>query len=560
MNPGLRYMRSIFQPLVSAILISACSSNPPLHPQTAISSAVLTAAQDAFDVQHYTLEIEVRPEQKFISGRVQMLAIAEAELSEVELDLDPRFQILSASINDVSAEYVLADGKLRLSASTINPGESFTTTVSYQGRPYQAENPPWDGGFVWDRTEGGEHWIASAAQGRGCDLYWPCKDHISDKPDHGADMHITVPAGLVAVMNGVLVSEQSVADRTTYHWRTTQPISAFHLALNIGPFQKYELQHRGSIKGAPEIPVVFYHVTEDMEKVEGLIRDDFMHQLQFLEQRIGPYPWGSEKIGIVEIPYLGMEHQTMNGYGNGFQNSPYGFDWLILHEFIHEWFGNLLTQEASRDFWLHEGITSYIEHLYYRQTVGDAAYWSEMWRRYNQVQNCVPVVPEMDVSMDYFDSNDVYFKTNWMLGTLRWLMGDEAFWRTIRLAVYDTASPWNLSYPLTPVSRSTEDFIDIASEQHGSDLNWFFDVYLRSTELPKLKQERTSAGIRLSWENYQQLSLDIPVKIIEGDSSHLLMIPSDGRLFPIPAGARVQIDPENRIYRDFGYRQWCSDS
>ena len=540
------------------LILSGCSSNPPLHPQTEISSGELSALQTAYDVKHYTLSIEIDPDRRFITGDVQMRAVAIESLDEIELDFDPRFTIESVAINNNPAVFEKRGGKLLLSGQNVRSASSFTTSVSYSGRPYIAENPPWDGGFVFDRTDSGEHWIATAVQGRGCDLYWPCKDHISDKPEEGADMHITVPSNLVAVMNGLLVSEQITGDRTTYHWRTTNPISTYHLAINIGPFEKFELEHRNGISGNNVIPIIFYHVTDNMEKIEKLIADDFVEQLAWFERVLGPYPWGEEKIGIVEIPYLGMEHQTMNGYGNGFTLDPHGFDWLMQHEFAHEWFGNLMTQEESRDFWLHEGMAAHMQPLYAREVIGEAGYWSRMWDNYNEIQNCKPVVPEGLVSQSYHDTNDPYYKGSWSLHTLRWLMGDEKFWRSIRRLIYDTADPWSLHYPITPTRRSTEDFIRIASEEHGEDLNWFFDIYIKKKDLPVLKEERLDSGIRISFENYPDLLFDMPVEIVEGGRSRMVTIPTDGSFYPIAADASLVIDPDTKVFRNFGTSEACT--
>ena len=307
-------------------------------------------------------------------------------------------------------------------------------------------------------------------------------------------MLITVPSNLSAVMNGVLLSEKNVGDRTTYHWSTKNPISAYHLAINIGPFSKYETEHSNALTEEP-IPVIFYHVTNDMEKIERLIEQDFIAQLEFFERTLGPYPWGEEKIGIVEIPYLGMEHQTMNGYGNGYELDPYGFDWLMQHEFSHEWFGNLMTQAGSEDFWLHEGFANYMQPVYAQQVIGDAGYWSYMWDFYNGMANCKPVVPAESVAMDYFDSNDPYYKGSWTLHTLRELIGEEAFWRSVRRLIYDTADPWSLSYPIQPTSRSNADFVRITSEEYGQDLTWFFDMYLGQAALPVLLQDRNEVGV-----------------------------------------------------------------
>jgi aminopeptidase N len=570
MKPCFSFIPSI---LLALALLQGCTSNPPLDPVTAVSSGELTHLQALYDVKHYRLEIEVIPDRKTIIANVSMTAIALGELTQIELDFDPRFSIDQVTVNEHQANFNSANGKLLIDTLPLMSGDEFTTSVSYKGKPYEAENPPWDGGFVWNRTESGEHWIATAVQGRGCDLYWPCKDHISDKPERGADMIITVPSGLVAVMNGILISEQSTEDKTSYHWQTKNPISSYHLAINIGPFKKYQLQ-RQSLIGQGDMapstyPIVFYHITEDMEKIENLISNDFLSQLDFYERTLGPYPWGNEKIGIVEIPYLGMEHQTMNGYGNEFRKDPEGFDWLMQHEFAHEWFGNLMTQEASRDFWLHEGFANYMQPIYAEDVIGVAGFWSKMWRNYNAIASCKPVVPNESVSMEYFDSNDPYFKGSWTLHTLRWMMGEEKFWNAVRRLIYDTPDPWSLTYPIAPTERSSEDFITIASEEFGEDLTWFFDAYLYSKDIPILEVDRSGDELRLSFVSLPKLVLDIPVVVVESDGHNdsssdgsvmKISVRSDGSIHNVPNDARIEIDPEVKIFREFGTAQRCQTS
>ncbi len=554
-------MRRLLRNVVAVFVLSgltACTGlNPPLDPQTAQSSGALSEMQALYDVQHYQLELQVYPDRKMIEGRVTMRAIATEFITTVELDLDPRFEILETSVNGQTSSYQKAEGKLLLLGSEIQSSSEFTTTVSYRGRPYEAENPPWDGGFVWTETESGEHWIATAVQGRGCDLYWPCKDHISDKPELGADMLITVPSNLTAVMNGTLLSELKLGERTTYHWSTQNPISAYHLAINIGPFKKYEIQHSNALTEDP-IPVIFYHVTNDMEKIEKLIKEDFIGQLEFFERTLGPYPWGEEKIGIVEIPYLGMEHQTMNGYGNNYELDPYGFDWLMQHEFSHEWFGNLMTQAGSKDFWLHEGFANYMQPVYAQQVIGDAGYWSYMWDFYNGLANCKPVVPYETVSMDYFDSNDAYYKGSWTLHTLRGLIGEEAFWRSVRRLIYGTADPWSLSYPLQPTRRSNDDFVRIASEEYGQNLSWFFDMYLGQAAIPLLVQQRNEDGVSFSWPHNPEANFTIPIRVTQDGRATEYAVPSTGERFPLAEDALLQIDPRVALFRDFGTTKACA--
>jgi len=530
---------------------------PPLHPETEETGGPVSALQQLYDVQHYTLSLDVMPDERFIRGEVVMRAHALEGIQEVELDLDPRFEITRTLVNGNEATFEKRGGKLVLVGKYIDEGSSFTTTVAYKGQPHIAKRAPWDGGFVWTETPNGKHWVATAVQGNGCDLYWPCKDHVSDKADKGADMIITVPKELKAVMNGVLIDEKEEGDSKSFHWRTTKPISSYHLAINVGPFEAYELKHRNALSGDRDIPIVFYHITKDRAKLDKLIADDFIKQLEFFEKLLGPYPWGDEKIGIVEIPHLGMEHQTMNGYGNQFRLDPHGFDWLIQHEFAHEWFGNLMTQTRPRDFWLHEGFGFYMQPVYAQEILGDAGYWSYMWSRYNQIANCKPVVASETIHDSYFESADPYYKGAWTMHTLRWLMGDEKFWQAVRRALYDTADPWSLTYPITPTRRSTEDFTAIASDEHGGDVSWLVDTYLKQATLPILKSERSSDGLRLWWENTDSGDFPMPVPVKVGDKIKLVDMPGGQGFLKLLDDQAYQIDPGTKVLRDFGTGAAC---
>jgi aminopeptidase N len=217
-----------------------------------------------------------------------------------------------------------------------------------------------------------------------------------------------------------------------------------------------------------------------------------------------------------------------------------------------------MTQEASRDFWLHEGTAAHMQPLYAPDVVGDAGYWSRMWDNYHEIQNCKPVVPDGTVSQSYHDSNDPYYKGSWTLHTLRWLIGEEKFWRSIRRLIYDTDDPWSLSYPIAPTRRSTEEFIRIASEEYGEDLNWFFDVYIKKKDLPVLNQERLDNGISLSFINYPDLHFDMPVKIIENGASRMDTIPTNREVYSLSRDAVIQIDPNTQVFRNFGTSEACT--
>ena len=184
--------------------------------------------------------------------------------------------------------------------------------MHYSGKPHIALNAPWSGGFVWSETENGTPWIATAVQGEGCDIFWPCKDHFADKAESMA-ISITVPKTLSAVTNGVLLSINDIGeDKHRFNWKLSVPASDYNIALNIGPFTRIQQSYR-SVNGE-SVPIEFWALNKNADKAQTMIDEDLLQQISFFEKILGPYPWGDQKLGFVETPHLGMEHQTINAY------------------------------------------------------------------------------------------------------------------------------------------------------------------------------------------------------------------------------------------------------
>ncbi|MEO1043389.1 MAG: M1 family metallopeptidase [Pseudomonadota bacterium] len=532
--------------------LAACASiddeQQALHPETRQSGGERTNLQDAYDVLHYELELAVDPVLERIDGSISIRFKALAALDTVELDLDPRFDLGAAlhQARDIKAER--DEDKVRLALGrSLKKGEVTTVTLAYGGVPYVAENPPWDGGFVWARTDSGAPWIATAVQGRGCDLWWPCKDYYGDKPDQGIDLIVTVPEPLVVAMNGVLVETIAGEGTTTYHWRSPSPHTGYAVALNVGPFAV--IKDRFQSRDGTSLPIEFYALPENAENAQLLIESDAKPHLQFFEDLVGPYPWREEKVGFVETPHLGMEHQTINAYGQGYEPNVYGFDWLLHHELSHEWFGNAMTHARPEDIWLHEGYALYMQPLYTKETRGVSAFHQHMEETYQLIENQDPVVvpgaPHIDAAIS---NSDVYYKGAWTLHTLRWLVGDDVFWRATKRLVYGTAEPWNGFGPW-PIYRSTGDFIAILSEEAGRDLSGIVGAYLYRAELPSLVVERGEGRLKLSWQNTGSYEFDLPVPVARnGELVIVSMDGGEGRLALEP-GAKVVIDPEDQILR-----------
>ena len=337
---------------------------------------------------------------------------------------------------------------------------------------------------------------------------------------------------------------------STWNWRTHHP-NNYAIALNIAPYESISADYHSRFGNS--FPMTYWYLPGEEAQAKGLFAE-FAPTLDFFESTIGPYPFGDEKMGVVETPHLGMEHQTINAYGNGYKKTAEGYDWLFHHEFSHEWFGNQLTNENWDDMWLHEGIGSYMQPLYLRWRGGELPYLAALAKQREQIRNRVPLVSGEPRTEDQVYNDDIgpgldiYVKGSWVMHSLRGLIGDRAFFATLRREVYGRPDPKPGNFQ--PRFGSSTEFQRIASEEAGRDLGWFFDVYLRSAALPKLVQTRDGATLNLRWETEGDRPFPMPVEI-EADGTRMTAAMAGGRgsvTLPAP-DAHVVIDPESKILR-----------
>jgi aminopeptidase N len=529
-----------------------------LHPDTAKSGKKMTAMQAAFDVKHYALSLKVMPETRSIEGRVSVNFEALSALDTVQLDLDPKLEIHSAMLGDTELEVRRDAGSFMVTLpSALNAGASTTITIAYGGKPHVALAPPWFGGFVWSEVNG-TPWFATAVQGDGCDLWWPCKDNFADKPDNGIDLAISAPKGVKIASVGVLTGMDEGDDGfDTWHWRSRHPYSGYAVAINGGPFELIETQYAG-INGV-SYPIQFWALEANADKARALVESDVVPDLEFFERLLGPYPWGDEKAGFVETPHLGMEHQTINGYGEQYKRGRYGFDGLLHHELAHEWFGNVMTHARPEDAWLHEGYGAYMQAVYAEETVGAIGYFDQMYGAYTNNEHCLPVAnPAVEDAGEAFDNRDIYTKGSWMLHSLRRYIGEEAFWAGTRRMIYDTAEPWSLSYPIQSRYRSTEDFIAIMSDEAGEDVSWIVETYLREAGMPELISSQTDGKLSLEWKVPGNRDFPMPVDVSINGELNVVDLSSGPQSLSVPEGARILIDPDSKILRSLPIIDDCS--
>jgi aminopeptidase N len=541
----------------SALLAGCATSQVPLTDFTANSGSPRAPEQLAVTFDKADLALRVDPPTQSISGDAALTFTATAPLTRIAIELDRNLPVDFASVDGVAlAPSAISnpDGRLYLTLPTpLAAGAVTTVRIRYHGIPHVASHAPWDGAFMWSKTEDGQPWITTTVEGEGCDLFWPCIDHPQGKPKL-IDLHISVPAPLVAAGNGVTLGMDEKDGWRTYHWRAKNP-STYGVALNIGPYEMLSGEYDS--RYGNKIPLRMWYLKGHDKKAQGLFAE-FAPMLTFFESRIGPYPFGDEKMGVVETPHLGMEHQTINAYGNGYAKSPYGYDWLLHHELSHEWFGNQMTNADWDDMWLHEGFGSYMQPLYLEYLRGEMDFQAELFNQRKALRNKVPVVSGKSMRIEdvYEDErggpgNDIYAKGSLILHTLRNLIGDDAFFRATRRMVYgtDTPAPGNFQ----PRYSSTREFIAIANEVSGRDLGWFFDAYLYHAALPELVEERNGDQLKLSWKLKDGGAFPMPLEVrVNNRIEKLAMTDGKGEL-TLPPQALVTIDPNSRVLRQLAH-------
>ena len=495
-------------------LLAVCS----IGAQKNASGGELALEQAAFDVQSYDVAIDVDVEKKTFAGKTIMVAKTVIPTRSILLDLDDPFTVRSVTDGNSRLKFERLPNQIRIHfSSSKQPGDQINTVVEYSGAPRVAKRAPWDGGTVWATTPDGRPWVSVALQSSGADLIFPCKDHPSDRPNE-ATMRLTVPEGLIAVGPGTLKSQTKAGGKATFDWHMPLPIANYSIVFNAAPYQI--LADKAKSIDGKTITIQGYFLHQSLQNGVKLLAE-LKKYLAFMEKYCGPYPFRTVKLGIVETPHLGMEHSTSIAYGNQFRFAEDGLDWLLLHEFGHEWWANLVTNADWKDMWIHEGFQSFMDTLYLEDTRGKKAYLDRMKNRRRVIQNRAPVAPRLPLPGDEYQS-DVYDKGALILHSLRYLIGDEKFFKSVRLMSYPKPEMEKWTDGRAQRLVTTDDYLQIAEEVSGQRLDWFFEVYLRRAALPKLVTTVEGNRMKLRWET-DDLPFPMPIDVV-----------ADGKLVRVP--------------------------
>ena len=469
-----------------------------------------------WDLLHYNLDFKVSPSSKSIEGSnlIRYEVLSQNQL--MQIDLQPPMEITSVLENNKELNYN-REGNVYYIQLKKNQqiGAINEITIHFKGAPKISNNPPWDDGFTWGKDNNGTDFIATSCQGGGSSIWWPSKDHMYDEPDQGIELSITAPKHLISVANGRLIKTKENSNKTnTTTWKVVNPINNYGVNINIADYVHFTEKYKGK-KGVLDCD--YYVLSYNLEKAKKQFKE-VSRTLEAFEHWFGPYPFYEDSYKLVEVPYLGMEHQSSVTYGNGYQNGYKGidlsgtgwglkFDFIIVHESGHEWFANNITNIDIADMWIHESFTAYSENLFLDYHFGTEASNAYVTGTRKNIQNDKPIIGNYSVNNS--GSSDMYYKGANMLHTLRQIIDNDEKWRSILVGLNKDF------YHQTVTTQQIENYIDKSFE---IDLKPFFNQYLRTIKIPALDYKLKNNNLLYKWSNVVD-GFSIPVKVFINSTS-----------------------------------------
>lgn len=499
-----------------------------------------------YDVKSYLINISFGNDlgkDHSIRGGVLMTSDATCAFDTMQIDLAENMIIDSVEVNVVESEF--SNGKdypyekdslvrkkvdyLRVKGAVFVPmpfklykGKSFSTIVTYHGIPSEAKRPPWSGGFVRKEDKFKKPWWGVACEGEGASLWWPCKDVMDDEPDNSVNICLTVPKGLTAVSNGTLLSSFEVSNprdkgKVCWMWTVSYPINIYNITFYIGNFKLLHDTYYSEVTH-DTLQLNHYVLEQNYDKAK-IHFQQLKKYLAFYEKTFGPYPWYRDGFKLVESPYAGMEHQSAIAYGNGFNNDPYnGFDYIILHETAHEWWGNSLTAKDLSDVWLHEGFATYAEALYVESTKGHAAYLNYLVQDRLFIINRRPIIGETGLRYFNYRDSDIYMKGTWVLHSLRYVIANDSLF-------FDIIHSFYMENRMKEIG--SDKLEELVNRKTGKDFHWFFETYLHNRFTPELEYCVRGGKLYYRWGKTNS-DFRMPAKVTMTGN-----VPSDEKIIPV---------------------------
>ena len=512
---------------LALLLVPALPASAPAQ-QTGFTHAdtlrgSITPERAWWDVVFYDLHVTLDPADSTLRGWNGITYRVVGPARAMQVDLQVPLEIDSV-LQDGRRLVYRRDGNAFFVtlATPQRKGTTRTLTVYYHGRPHVAEKPPWDGGVTWGRDPDGHPWIATTCQGLGASVWWPDKDTQADEPD-SQRIALTVPDSLRAVANGRLRGIERRADGwTTYEWFVTSPINNYDVAASVGRYVEFTDAYDGE---GGHLTLDFWPLASHLDTAR-VQWQQVTPMLRCFEHWFGPYPWYRDGYKLVEAPHLGMEHQSAVAYGNGFMNGYRGrdlsgtgwgltWDFIVIHESAHEWFGNSITTADQADMWVHEGFASYAEALYTECRYGERAGAEYVLGVRKRVKNDEPIVAPYGVNAE--GSGDMYYKAGNMLHTIRHIIGNDSTWLAILRGL-------NTEFGHRIVTgRQVQDYISVKA---GIDLSRVFAQYLTTTKIPVFEYRLDGTTLSYRWTDVVR-GFDMPIRVGAGRGEWVRLSPTE---------------------------------
>ena len=472
---------------------------------------------DCFDFTYSNLEIDFLIDDNFINAHNEMHFKNVCYSDTINIKLFTNLIVDSVLLFGYKVDFKRINDNISI------PNiyrDSLILDIFYHGHPKISENPPWDGGFVYDEDIYGRHWVGLACQLSGASLWWPNEEQLFDEPD-SMRLKFNVPDPYMAIANGQLVAELSnsfindTIHSNVFEWFISFPVNNYNVTVNIGVYDYFSDQLDG-LMGPLSLN---YYVLPYNKNIAQYHFKQSKQVLSVFETLFGPYPFYRDGYKLVETPYLGMEHQSCISYGNKFNKGYLGkypsnmdFDFIILHESGHEWWGNNISMKTFRDMWIHESFCTYAEALYVEEVYGYEKMIDYLNYQKKNISFDSSIIQLHDNVNSHYNLN-MYYKGSWMLHTLRSCINNDDLWFGLFKDIQNEFSHKNVG---------THEMIQFINLYTSLDLSSFFDVYLYNSKIPileyRLNYRNNICDLEYRWnEGFSNLPVPLSIKQLSND-------------------------------------------
>lgn len=474
-----------------------------------------------YDVIYYDLTVKINPDEKSISGVNHIHFKALEDIRKIQVDLFSNLSIDSAIFDDSALNFSRIGNAFYIDfPNMIKKGAFENLSVYYHGIPIESKRPPWDGGFIWQNDSLHRTWIGVACEGLGASSWWPNKDHLSDEPDSML-ISCIVPTELKAVSNGRFINKFSLKNNMdVWQWFVSYPINNYNVTVNIGHYVDFSDVYRSD---SSVLDLNYFVLDYNINKARIHFRQ-VRRMLECYEHFFGKYPFWKDGYKLVEAPFWGMEHQSAIAYGNDYVNNEFGFDFIIIHESGHEYFGNSISCKDHGELWIHESFTTYMEALYveYLYDFNKSVEYLETQKP--RILNKTPIIGPLNVNYNNWQDADMYFKGSWMLHSIRNTIDNDTLWFDI---LFDLYQQFKLS------NVSSDDIIQYINNRSDINLIPIFTQYLHTTDIPELhyliRKKRKGLILSYYWE-----------KTVDGFNMPVLIRTDQDKLIKLYPGSQIK--------------------